>query len=140
MALADSFPPKAAESFYQAQAIYNSGSAEMRRLRPGTKTYRDALLAAFDATFLRLEGKHPELILTLLRERHPKIPLKTLKTAENRALRIEPLFVELTNPMWQDKHIGAFLSRQKPHRQRGLSFEAPILHRAANLWMKSFGL
>jgi len=118
MALADSLPRALSEGLYQVGSIYDPGTPwldELRRARfPARRTQRyhwNALQAACEATFLNLELFDPEQIPGHITAIFPteSAPPATRGTqslitrAAQRALRLDRLFVEQTNPEWLRK-------------------------------------
>ncbi len=121
MALGDELDARTANHLYFSRGIYNGGSAAMRKLKLGSPRYREAMLTCLTATYLRLEGLHPEDIPGFCRQIFAHCPGSNVDAAIRRALKIEPLFVELTNPIWQKKHVTKVMAAfAPPRRQPGL--------------------
>lgn len=125
MALGDELEPKAAASLYEMRVTYSPGSPFMRKLKVRTLSYRNALQIALHTTYLRLCGLHIEDIPPTVHKMFSSLDSDLVGAAIERSLLIDPLFVELTNPIWQKKHSKE-VSRafQAPRKQKPLILSA----------------
>ena len=126
MALGDSLGPHRAAPGYQAGVIYDPGTfTDFRDAREARNYYHLAL----HATFLNLEGYPLKRVATALRARPTPLSDGLRDRAIERALKLDRVFVERTNPLWQRMH-GAALDRffdTYPARRRTLSLsEDPL--------------
>lgn len=114
MALGDGLAPELASLGYLSGVVYDPGSyarAGARGLRG--RDYRNYLQAAIRATYLALEGYSNELIRENASALAPGLDPAHVRHAVDRALRLDVLFIQLTNPDWQRKNlrsIRAFFS------------------------------
>jgi len=137
MALADSLPRAFSEALYQVGSIYDPGAPWLDDLRksglPARRAQRyhwNALQAACEATFLNLELFDPAQIPGHITNMFPaecapptaRGRPSLITRAARRALRLDRLFVEQTNPEWLRKHgtkAGkALLKLQPPGRAK----------------------
>ncbi|MBU6375967.1 MAG: hypothetical protein KGQ59_08235 [Bdellovibrionales bacterium] len=114
MALSDSLDSKLAKSLYLMGSIYDPGTTIRKKLQTHSE-YRRYLLASMYSTYLNLELYHPKDISQI----SDAIFMKgsSCRQACLRALRLDRLFVEKTNPIWQHrnrKEIQKFLAPQGP--------------------------
>ena len=102
MALGDQLGPELSALGYQSGVLYDPGTyAEFTNKRVKRNYYH----AAIRATYLLLEGYHRDDIPALVHQAHPELEDHIREHAINRALRLDDLFVELTNPEWQKKNL-----------------------------------
>ena len=118
MKLADGIPAEISHALYQAGSIYDPGTEsrrELERLFKDTKKVEryhwNALQAACEATFLNLElfspaeiAPHVEMLFPLESAPRPRRGPSLIRRSAERALRLDRLFVESTNPQWLRKH------------------------------------
>ena len=146
MALGDELSKSAAYSLKQMNVIYDSGVDFMRKIK-SAREYRNSLQVSQHATFLLLEGLHPEDIPLHVGRVFSGFNAKLVAASVRRALSLDVLFVELTNPIWQKKHVPIVMKSFAPPRgQRGLILPSrkPLENRQAYLitekWLERFGL
>jgi hypothetical protein len=118
MKLADGLPSEISQALYQTGAIYDPGTESRRELvrlitskKRVERIHRNALQAACEATFLNLELFDPAEIAAHVESLFPVDSAPPSGTAPSlirrfadRALRLDRLFVESTNPEWLRKH------------------------------------
>lgn len=147
MALGDELNAKTSAWLNDARITYSPGSVYMRKLKKKPRLYRNALQVILHTSYLRLEGLHPEDIPVHVRNTFPTFDSTLVEMAIDRAVMIDPMFVELTNPIWQKKHVRkvmtAFASNSKtkplllPKRRPLHNIEAYSL---AEKWMDFFSI
>ncbi|MGE0615927.1 MAG: hypothetical protein AB7P04_09815 [Bacteriovoracia bacterium] len=147
MALGDDLGMRVARPLYGLGVVYNPGSTFMSPRKLGPRGYRNALQVALHATYLRLEGMHADDIPGAVRAAFPGLSPKLVDAATRRALLIEPLFVELTNPIWQKRHVKVVMREwaprrgakplRLPHRKPTENHQAYLI---AETWLARFGL
>jgi len=148
MALGDELSARRANSLYLERGIYNGGSPYFRKVKKrSADLYRNSLLVCLTATYLRLEGMHPDDIPGFAQEIYSQLPWKIVERSVARALKIEPLFVELTNPIWQKKHVAEVMRLfRAPKNGKSLvlprrkPLENSEIARIGSDWLQTFGL
>ena len=147
MALADELNSKLAKHLYSVRGIYQSGAEFMRLLKVGSRSYRNALQVCFYTTYLRLEGLHPDDIPGYVKKVFEGLDQKLVERCIERAMRIDSMFVELTSPFWQKKHVGKVMEVFAPPRGKlGLVLPArqPLRHVETYViverWLEAMGL
>ena len=121
IALADEIGPKKAEVFYACGSIYNPGSDARKHL--SRRNYRNYLHVIAYVSYLLLELNEPSEILPWLPALFPQVESKLRLRAWTRASRIDPQFIRVTNPFWQQRY-----SKQVgPTLRKGRGAEAPLL-------------
>lgn len=146
-ALGDELGPKIGREVYLRGPIYNPGSDFMNPKKLGKRGYRNALHAGLHASYLHLEGLHPEDIPSALENAFSGMNRKLLKAIAGRAQLIDPLFVNITNPTWQKKNIAAVMKAFKPQKNetslelasRDSSYQ-PQAYLIAEKWFEHCGL
>lgn len=118
MALGDQLGPELSAIGYQSGVLYDPGTyAEFRSKRVKRNYYH----AAIRSTYLLLEGYHREDIPKWMEAFHPELEKEIRTHSVDRALRLDDLFVELTNPEWQKKNLpkvqAAFKARDKKQKK-----------------------
>jgi hypothetical protein len=106
MALADSLGPELAKLFYLTGTIYDPGTSvriEMRNSAKDQRLYRNYLQASLYATYLNLEMYDPRAIAQAIQALFPHLGKLAPKAAQ-RALQLDPAFVQNTNPIWQKRY------------------------------------
>ncbi len=150
MALGDSLGAAMGMRLYEQGVIYNPGTggfARLARRRRARRIYRNALQASFHATYLCLQGMHPEDIPNAVRVQFPMLSDRVREASVRRALTLDPLFVELTNPVWQKKHTRAVVRAFGPAKgSRPLALPArtavqsPEAYLLGETWFATMGL
>jgi len=148
MAVGDELDSRTGNALYSLHGIYNPGSAFMRKIRARNGAlYRQALIVCLYVTYFRLEGLHPEDIPQNAHFAFENLNSKMIDSCIERSMKIEPRFVDLTNPIWQKKHVAKVMDSFRP--PRGISplelpvrkpFEIDTLVAIANNWLKLFSL
>lgn len=118
-ALGDELGPKLGHEVYFKGPIYNPGSDFMSKKKLKKRGYRNALHAGLHATYLHLEGIHPDDLLPSLISAFPEMSPKLLRKIADRTKLIDPLFVNLTNPVWQKKHVKNVMKTFRPKKGDG---------------------
>ena len=151
MALGDELGPKLSSLGYLTGTLYDPGSYasfESKRER------RNYLHVAIRTTYLALEIHEKSEIKRALRTAAPvwmpALRKEAYAHAMDRALRLDPAFIRVTNPLWQEKylaHFGRHLTqlhgKPRPNRDLALSKDpavwiAPYL--AIEAVFEAFGL
>lgn len=109
MALGDELGPKLSALGYLTGTLYDPGSyADFASARER----RNYLHVAIRATYLALEFHEKKDVRRALRgwapHWMPALRREALDHAINRALRLDTAFIRVTNPLWQEKHLGEF--------------------------------
>ncbi len=145
MALADEIGPERAETLYHCGPIYSRGTDLGEKLRARKLTrrdYRNYLHVAAYVTYLLLEGLEYKEIKAALPKLYPALDAKLRDRALDRAGNLDPSFIEVTNPSWQEKHahrVGPALTRSKPAGAPRLELpEDPADTRLFYLWAESW--
>jgi hypothetical protein len=126
MALADHLGPQIARPLYEVGSIYDPGT----RIDPRHPAYRTFLQAAAYATYLNLELFVPEEIPRIVETVFPRglYPRNSgtigSRRAAERALRLDRSFIESTNPLWQQRHLGRL---KKPFQKLQGTRRRPLL-------------
>ena len=104
MVLGDEVGTIASAPGYQVGVIYDPGTdVKFKDLREQKNYYH----CACQATFLALERYNPKKIRAFLNQKHAGLQEALRERAIERSLKLDWLFVELTNPTWQDKHAAS---------------------------------
>jgi hypothetical protein len=104
MAIGDELGPELARVFYLAGVIYDPGT-DIRKARGMTpRMYRNYLHAVMYATYLHLEFYSKKGIAKAVRALFANLPDEILERALNRSGNLDPMFVQVTNPAWQEQH------------------------------------
>jgi len=148
MALSDSLDDEISSKLYSQHVIYSPGSKKMRSLKVGSSQYREVLLICLHATFLRLEGLHPDDLPGVIQEVFLNIDRRWVKIAVERSLRLEPRFVDLTNPIWQKKHVKKVIESMGPSHSKSPTLILPdrdpsnhtMAFTVATAWLKYYNL
>ena len=146
-ALSDQLGLKQGRALYHQGVIYSPGSDFLTRYQPSRREYRNYLQAVLHTVYLRLEGMHPDDIPDAIREVFSQNHRGHVDQAIRRAFLLDDLFVELTNPIWQNRHIKAVMAAFSPPRGKSalvLPDREPSHHAQgyviAEGWMEKFGL
>jgi hypothetical protein len=145
MALGDGLGPKRSAFGYLSGTLYDPGSWARH---PSKRARRNYLQVAIRATFLALEHYSDTKVRKALPVWMPECDRPAADHAIERALRLDPNFIYVTNPGWQEKNLGtvrAFLAKQARGRKDRLDIPpdpevwiAPYL--AAEKVFDAFGL
>jgi hypothetical protein len=107
MALGDELGPKLASLFYFSGATYDPGTTVKFDIGPSTaknkRVYRNYLQAALHATYLNLELYNAENIENGIHSLFPTLGALAARAAK-RSANLDPMFINLTNPEWQNLH------------------------------------
>ncbi len=146
MTLGDELSHGFSEFFYLAGTTYDPGTDLKTVWRPSGREYRNYLQALLHATYLNLESYGSDGIKTLIPSMFPTLG-KMAERAADRALRLDRLFVDFTNPEWQGRHAKKVLERKTlpPGRPKPIEIgDAPSDNRIAYLffekWLDLFGI
>jgi hypothetical protein len=106
MALGDELTHGVARVFYLSGITYNPGT-NIHADRFSKRAYRNYLHASLYTTYLKLQMYDDEDIRKVV---HALFPgdgehKRLTERAIRRSLRLDDMFVRITNPMWQEKHI-----------------------------------
>jgi hypothetical protein len=106
MALGDELGTLQSAPGYQTGVIYDPGTdVSFENLRERKNYYH----CACEATFLTLEGFNAKRIKAYMNAKHAGLKKPLRDRAIERALKLDQLFVELTNPTWQKKHADELI-------------------------------
>lgn len=146
-ALGDELGPKLGHEIYFKGPIYNPGSDFMNPKKLTKREYRNALHAGLHATYLHLEGIHPADLAPCLAVAFPIMNKTRLAKIAERTKLIDPLFVNVTNPVWQKKHVSTVMKTFRP-KKADISIELmkrdtryhPQAYLIAEKWFEHCGL
>lgn len=147
MALGDEFGPTQAAPYYYTGTIYDPGTT-VRQEVASKREYRNYLQAALYVTYLHLEMYNAGKIRKAMRVLFPALPEKLLKRVCDRSLRLDRLFVSLTNPSWQEKNLeNVRKALSNKHGSTIPTLELPedpmqnyLQYLFTESWLESFGL
>jgi hypothetical protein len=107
MALADELEPARAELLYHCGPIYSRGTDLGKLVRSGKlsrREYRNYLHATAYITYLLLERVDDRELEAAIPRLFPQLDARLRERAYLRAGNLDPSFIEVTNPAWQQKH------------------------------------
>lgn len=117
-ALGDELGLKTGRMLYERGVIYSPGSDFKNRFKPSRREYRNYLQAVAWTVYLRLEGLHPEDIAPAVYDTFKLGNSKHTAHAIKRAFLLDEMFINLTNPIWQRRHVGKVMQAFKPNRNQ----------------------
>ncbi|MBC7691995.1 MAG: hypothetical protein H7222_09505 [Methylotenera sp.] len=125
MALGDELGPALASLFYLTGVTYDPGTVAKRDLMKTQKKnspsaakrlYRNYLQAALHSTFLHLELYNADNVEAAIQKLFPTLGDFALR-ATRRSANLDSMFINLTNPDWQEMHgktVVKALQKQSP--------------------------
>jgi len=132
-ALGDELGEKNANLGYSAGSLYDPGSRVRFRNQRERLNYYHAYLRT---TYFALEGYHRDRVIESMFKLHPELSGDLMDHATQRALRLDTLFIELTNPVWQEKNYKTVAKRLTPtKKERTLEIQAdPVQFLEPYVW------
>lgn len=143
MALGDELGARVAPFFYLLGTVYDPGTS-IGSEGLSRRAYRNYLQAATLGTYLTLELYSEEYVEQVLRAFFPALGRLATRAAQ-RAGRLDPQFINLTNPLWQQRFSGLLARRLARPGEAPLILaddptQNPQQYVIAERWFAKFGL